>query len=77
MAIINCVVCGTPFEAVNKVTCSQECHDKFVRMMEFKYGPTKKIIRETTGEAFRVPVRDIIEKGVREQDLDQYPKWVD
>ena len=77
MTELTCIICGTPFQADNKVTCSQECHDRFVKLMEFKYGPTKKIIRETTGEAFRVPVRDIIEKGVREQDLDQYPKWVD
>jgi hypothetical protein len=45
--------------------------------MTWRYGEFKKIIRISTGEAFKVPVVDIIEKGVKEQELDQYPKWVD
>jgi len=30
-----------------------------------------------TGEAFKVPTRDIIDQGVKEQGLDKYPKWED
>jgi hypothetical protein len=40
-----------------------------------KIGEFKKVVRIMTGEAFRVPTRDILENGLREQDLDKYPKW--
>lgn len=42
-----------------------------------QFGEFKKVVRASTGEAFKVPTRDIIEKGIQEQDLDQYPKWVE
>ncbi len=75
MTKLRCVVCDTEFEAENKVTCSPACHEEFVRYMTWRYGEFKKVIRMSTGEAFKVPVVDIIEMGVKEQDLDQYPKW--
>jgi len=33
------------------------------------------VVRQSTGIAYKVPIRDIIERGIREQDLDQYPLW--
>ena len=59
----------------NKITCSPACHERLVACLEAEYGTHKQCVRISTGEAFRVPLRDIIEKGLREQDLDQYPHW--
>ncbi len=46
-----------------------------IQAIEGMLGKYKKVVRATTGEAFRVPMRDIITQGVREQDLDRYPRW--
>ncbi|MBA7709036.1 hypothetical protein ES703_117943 [subsurface metagenome] len=42
-----------------------------------QFGEFKKVARMSTGVAYKVPTRDIIEKGILEQELDQYPKWED
>ena len=55
-----------------EVECNRE---GLVRHLIDTFGEFKKVVRMTTGEAFKVPTRDIIEKGIREQDLDQYPIW--
>lgn len=72
-----CPYCKTEFPATKgRVTCGKpECHEQLVANMISAFGEFKKIIRIRSGEAFRVPVRDIIEKGVNERDLDQYPRW--
>ena len=46
-----------------------------IEHLERLYGKYKKVVRLATSEAFRVPTRDIIVKGVKEQELDQYPRW--
>ena len=74
LALTNCVICGKPYFGGRQFTCSDECHDELVRRIIEKYGEFKIVVRASTGEAFKVPTRDIIEKGVREQDLDVYPK---
>jgi len=56
---------------------NREEREELVRRLIDQFGEFKKVVRMTTGEAFKVPTRDIIEKGIREQDLDQYPKWED
>ncbi len=72
---MKCLICGNGIYADGRVTCSDSCHEEFVNRMIAEFGEFKKVVRITTGEAFKVPTRDIIEKGVREQDLDQYPRW--
>ena len=73
-----CVACGQmPPGPTNKLTCSQECHDALVTHLEGKFGTHKIVVRQATGEEFLVPTRDIIEQGLREQDLDRYPRWVE
>jgi hypothetical protein len=70
-----CVVCGASYSGGRELTCSDACHEELANRMVSIYGEFKKIIRASTGEAFKVPTRDIIERGVREQELDQYPRW--
>ncbi len=70
-----CIICGKFYSDGRAMTCSRPCHDELASRLVAQFGEFKKVVRMTTGEAFKVPTRDIIEKGIREQDLDQYPKW--
>lgn len=70
-----CVICGGQVPGARALTCSDVCHERLVASMEGEYGAVKRIVRESTGEAFAVPIRDIIERGVSERDLDGYQRW--
>jgi predicted nucleic acid-binding Zn-ribbon protein len=72
---LKCFICGTVYSSdVYRVTCGKpECHEKLVQKMIAEFGEFKKVVRASTGQTFKVPIRDIIEKGLREQDLDKYP----
>jgi hypothetical protein len=74
---LNCFICGTAYSSdIYRATCGKpECHEALVRYMIARFGEFKKVVRASTGQTFKVPVRDIIEKGLREQDLDKYPVW--
>ena len=65
-------------EFINKWYEDNKCNRKeMVRHLITESGEFKKVVRASTGVAYKVPTRDIIEKGIRAQDLDQYPKWED
>ena len=70
-----CVVCGVSYSDGRELTCSDNCHRELSNRFVSIYGDFKKVIRASTGEAFKVPTRDIIERGIREQELDKYPRW--
>ncbi|KKL78846.1 hypothetical protein LCGC14_2020730, partial [marine sediment metagenome] len=63
------------YEVGRELTCSDQCHEDLTRRLIARFGEFKKVVRQSTGVAYKVPTRDIIERGVREQDLDQYPIW--
>ena len=77
IADIKSKCCGADVENMQKTTCKPECHEKMVKEMEQKFGEFKKVTDQPTGIAYRVPSRDIIEKGLNQKDLHKYPKWVD
>ena len=72
-----CPFCGVTYSTdIYRMTCGKpECHEALVQKMIAQFGEFKKITRMTTGQTFKVPIRDIIERGVREQELDRYPLW--
>ncbi len=70
-----CYICGDPCTIPGTITCTPFCHEKLVDRLVIRWGEFKKVVQESTGVAYKVPTRDIIEKGIREQDLDQYPVW--
>ncbi len=80
---MNCIICNNPcpgtseerYVVLRAVTCSKECHEELVRRFEEVCGKFKKVVRTATGEAFCVPMRNIIEFGIKEQELDKYPRW--
>jgi len=69
--------CGADVQPTGRLTCSAECHEKFVKELEEEFGDVKKVIDQTTGIAYRVPTRDVIERGLTWQDLPKYPQWND
>lgn len=71
----NC--CNADIKFLGRITCSKECHEKFVKSIEREFGEVKKVIDDTTGIVYRVPTRDIIEKGLTWNDLYRYPQWND
>jgi hypothetical protein len=75
--VMTCFICGMAYSTdVYRTTCGKpECHEKLVQKIIAEYGEFKKVTRMSTGQTFKVPVRDIIEKGIREQELDKYPIW--
>lgn len=69
-----CVICDKP-TITCKITCSDDCHEKFVEFCEAQYGTSKNVVDQTTGVSYKVPTRDIIEKGLKWEDLTNYPLW--
>ncbi len=69
-----CAICGTPITA-DRLTCSDDCHEKAVDFIESQYGYYKKVVDAVSGITYRVPVRDIIELGLKHSDLVNYPAW--
>lgn len=57
------------------ITCSDQCHPELVQRLIAEYGEFKKVVRLSTGVAYKVPTIDIVEKVLTEQALDQYPLW--
>ena len=57
------------------MTCSNACHEEMVSRLTAEFGEFKKVVDQTTGTAYRVPTRDIIEKGIKWRYLSRYPKW--
>ena len=71
-----CMICGTPI-AADRLTCSEDCHEKVVDFIESQYGHYKRVVDGVSGLSYRVPVRDIIELGLKQTDLKKYPFWVE
>ena len=69
-----CMICDK-HTIKGRMTCSADCHEKFVEFCEEQYGISKKVIDETTGISYKVPTRDIIEKGLKWEDLTDYHLW--
>ena len=71
-----CWVCGAPCPET-RVTCSDDCHEKLIQILENDFGVYKKVVNMETGKTHKVPTRDIIERGLEQKDLKKYPKWGD
>ena len=71
---LRCWICGSPCSG-DRVTCSDKCHENLVETLENEFGIYKKVVDIETGKTHRVPIRDIIEKGLGQQDLRRYPEW--
>jgi len=68
-----CLICGGPCPP-GRATCSEDCHKKLVDNLEREFGRYKKVTDMTTGISYRIPTREIIERGLRQQNLRRYPR---
>lgn len=74
---VKSVCCNYDIELNQKITCGKKnCHEKFVIKMIQEHGLFKKVIDQTTNIAYKVPTRTIIEEGLKQEDLENYPVWV-
>ncbi len=71
-----CAICGVAIPE-GRLTCSDDCHEKAVDFIEGQFGVYKKVVDAVSGNIYRVPVRDIIELGLKQTDLKNYPSWVE
>lgn len=72
---IKSTCCEADVENMQKTTCSEECHHQLVNNIELQFGKFKKVVDMTTNIEYRVPTKDIIEKGLNQDQLTIYPKW--
>ena len=72
-----CIICDAPCDQGREWTCSEEHHQELVRRLIQEFGEFKRVVRQSTGVAYKVPTFDILEKGVKEEELDKYPVWID
>lgn len=67
--------CNADIDMRQKITCSNPCHEKFIGLIIKEYGEFKKVY-DHFGVAYRVPTKDIIERGLIESELwKHYPRW--
>ncbi len=72
-----CIICGKSYVMGRRFTCSEECHRRLIENLIEEFGEYKKVVDAETGRAYKVPTRDILEKGLRYKDLVNYPLWED
>lgn len=71
-----CAVCGKPKAGSRRLlTCSDGCHERLVERLVREFGEFKRVVDAETGKAYKVPVRDILELGLKREDLVRYPPW--
>ena len=63
-------------ERIQKEWEKPENQAKLEQLIEI-YGEFKKVVDEKSGLAYKVPVKDIITKGLKWEELDKYPIWED
>jgi hypothetical protein len=66
--------CGADIDMHTRVTCSGACHEAYVQRLEREFGREKVIVDGVTGKAHLVPLRRIIEEGVRREELAGFPE---
>ena len=66
--------CHADVDVLQQVTCSDTCHEIYVLELMRRFGATKRIIDAASGKAYLVPTRTLIEKGIRHEDLHNFPE---
>ncbi len=72
---VKSVCCDFDVVINNKITCSDFCHDQYIQKKIDEVGLFKKVVDISSGITYRVPTKLIIEEGLRQQDLKNYPIW--
>ncbi len=76
IAFDRCWICSAPLGGEHKVTCSDDCHEALILKFELTFGAYKRVTDLETMNIHKVPLRDIIEKGLKQEDLKNYPAYI-
>jgi len=76
IAFDQCWICGAPLGGEHKVTCSDDCHEALILKFELTFGSFKRVTDLETMKVHKVPLRDIIENGLKQEDLKDYPEFL-
>ena len=69
-----CPICHTRLrrDRTYTLTCDPICHRTLIERVIAQVGETKEVTSVETGKTYLVPMRDILEKGIRGSDLPRY-----
>ena len=70
-----CLICQKRYRQGREATCSDECHAELCRRIVDRHGEFRQVTCMSTGVSYRVPTMEILEKGIRGEELDRYPPW--
>jgi len=70
---IKSTCCNSDVNNNQSITCSVQCHKDLVDVMILEKGEFKMVTDIHTLKTHKVPLRDIIEKGINYFDLVNYP----
>jgi hypothetical protein len=58
-----------------QVICSEKCHETLIQRLEQEFGTHMKVVDLKTMKAYCVPLRDIVEGGLRRKNLKYFSEW--
>ncbi len=58
-----------------QVICSEKCHETLIQRLEQEFGTHMKVVDLKTMKAYSVPLRDIVEGGLRRKNLKYFSEW--
>jgi len=72
---VKSICCNSDVVINNKITCSDFCHNQYILKKIDEDGLFKKVVDLDSGITYRVPTRLLIEEGLRQEDLKNFPVW--
>ena len=58
-----------------QVICSEKCYETLIQRLEQEFGTHMKVLDLKTMKAYSVPLRDIVEGGLRRKNLRYFSEW--
>ena len=71
---IFCLICQSLCPP-GQVICSEKCHEALIQRLEQEFGTHMKVVDLKTMKAYSVPLRDIVEGGLRRKNLKYFSEW--
>lgn len=72
---VKSICCNSDVNINNKITCSDFCHNQYILKKIDEDGLFKKVVDLSSGMSHKVPTRLLIEEGLRQENLKNYPLW--
>jgi len=72
--LIFCLICHSSCPP-GHVICSEKCFETLIQRLEQKFGTHIKVVDLKTMKAYSVPLRDIVEGGLKQKNLKYFSEW--